>query len=396
MRATPGIGGKARVLGELRLADRRHQAAEDRVGIAGNAKPFAVGTQIGVAGGSCRDSGTRRLTNAAVEGIFGKHTFHQAEHGIDEINVDYPPPPAADQIALIDGGQHAQRSVEARKIVGHGNAAPGRRQVCASWITRKMPYPAHRLADRAERGFVAVRAVLTVTRDARNDEPRVQRMEPRRPKPKLFQLAGAEVFNQNIGARGELFSHGSFAFEIKLHRKLVAAVQAEPDGMPVLVGSPATNRIPARRFHLDDLRAEIRKQPSTKRAGNIVAELQNFQPDQGSDAGWRFQHFPLSEQIFLVREILTKKASRLQDFVNLRPILLLWKPDFVVPGSVSSVCCLPFKGGDESLSGGESFPAPLFPHRSFAAARASTFHLALLTLRITRGPDCPHPGWRRR
>jgi hypothetical protein len=60
--------------------------------------------------------------------------------------------------------------------------------------------------------------------------------------------------------------------------------------MPVDRGAPAAERIAARRLDLDHFGAEIGEDPGAERGGDVVADLEDFQPDQWPGALRRNLH----------------------------------------------------------------------------------------------------------
>ncbi len=69
--AAAGVGGHARIGGQIGAADQRHQTLKDGVGIAGDAQPFTIGAEIAAGGGGGGDRRPRRLADAPVSPYSG-------------------------------------------------------------------------------------------------------------------------------------------------------------------------------------------------------------------------------------------------------------------------------------------------------------------------------------
>ncbi len=133
--------------------------------------------------------------------------------------------------------------------------------------------PAHGLADGAERRFITVWSILAVAGDSGDDQARICFQEDIRPDLQPFQLAGPEIFDQDVGSGDEFEQDIPVLFQIQLDRQLVAAVNAEPDGMPIFRCAPATERVTTGRFELDDLGTEIGKDLGAKGRRYVVANF---------------------------------------------------------------------------------------------------------------------------
>ena len=166
---------------------------------------------------------------------------------------------------------------------------------------------AHRLADRAERGLVAVWPVLPVAGDARDHQPgidRVQRIrgQPRRSSPP------ARRFSTSTSARAASFRHGvTVALQVQYHGQLVAAVHAEPYRVPLHRSTPAAERIAAWRLELDHLGTEVGQDAGTERSRDVMADLEHLQAGEWTGAFRWNRHLALQ-----VREIVITAALNLR------------------------------------------------------------------------------------
>ena len=158
--------------------------------------------------------------------------------------------------------------------------------------------PAERLTD----GVVTrPRRIRTVAAEARDRAPHQARIVARNrvvAEPEPLHRADAEIFDQDVGGADERTGRGHAlgALEIEHHALLVAIDRAE--GRAVLDPAPAAERIAAvGRFHLDHLRAEIAKQHSGVRTGNIIGEFNH------ADAVERRCHVSLDRNANTNREI---------------------------------------------------------------------------------------------
>ena len=149
----------------------------------------------------------------------------------------------------------------------------------------QMPQSANRLSNRAERGLVAVGTILAVAGDASDHEARIDRMKLIRADPQPLQLARAQVLHQHVGACRQFQEDLAVTFEVELDRQLVAAMNAEPNRIAVHGGTPATERIAARRLHLDHFRAEIGQNAGAEWGRDIVADFEDFQARQRTQGG---------------------------------------------------------------------------------------------------------------
>ena len=110
-------------VGDFGAADHGGEAAEDEVGIAGDAEPFAVGAGVGVGRRRGRQPGAGGLADAAVERVFRQHAFHEVEHGIDQGDVDDAERNVADLFSVAKGGKIM--AFDDEKMIGFGTKADG-------------------------------------------------------------------------------------------------------------------------------------------------------------------------------------------------------------------------------------------------------------------------------
>ena len=95
---------------------------------------------------------------------------------------------------------------------------------------------AHRLGQAAEAGPRRVRTDLAEAGDARDHEPRVDRVEASRAEAPALERAGPEVLDQHVGVGGERRQQvGALGLaEVERDRALVAAERLPPQGDAVL------------------------------------------------------------------------------------------------------------------------------------------------------------------
>ena len=144
----------------------------------------------------------------------------------------------------------------------------------------QVPQSADRLANCSERRLVAVWPVLTVTGNPSDHEAGIDLVQDVGADLQTLQLPRPKVLHQHIGAGGKLQQDVTILFQVEFDRELVAPVNAEPNGMAVLGRAPAAEGIAAGRFQLDHLGAEVGEDAGAEWRGDIMADFQNFQPDQ--------------------------------------------------------------------------------------------------------------------
>src|SRR5690606_19373057 len=108
-----------------------------------------------------------------------------------------------------------------------------------------VPQAAHRLADHAEAGARRVGPGLAVARDADHHEPGIRLRERPVAHSPALERPGAEVLDEDVGARGELagdrLSLG--LAQVESDRALVARLDVPPDGRVVLEIAPLAQRV---------------------------------------------------------------------------------------------------------------------------------------------------------
>jgi hypothetical protein len=97
-----------------------------------------------------------------------------------------------------------------------------------------------------------------------------------------LEVAGAEVLHHGVGAgaKGTDAALPSSLLRIERDGQLVAAMHAEPDGMPILLRAPAAERVAFRRLHLDHLGAEVGQEAGAEGRRDVVAQLDHLQARQ--------------------------------------------------------------------------------------------------------------------
>ena len=284
--AAQAVAGEARRLGQFGPADGGHQPAEDQVRIAGDAEPAAIGAKVGVGRRRGGNGRAGRLAHLAEQPVLRKHPFHQAEHAAHQVHVDDAALRRRLALHRPAGAGHRERGIHAGQVVADGNAAARRREFRDAGIGGEVAKPAHRLADRAEGGLVAVGAVLAVAADAGDHQARVGSVQLGRAEAIALQLAGAIIFHQGVGPprQPQQLRLVGRVLEVERDAELVAAMHAEPHRMAVLLAAPAAEGVAARRFHLDHLGAEIGQQAGAEGRGDVVPQFNHLQPCQRQHA----------------------------------------------------------------------------------------------------------------
>jgi hypothetical protein len=123
----------------------------------------------------------------------------------------------------------------------------GRSVVPGGWFGQ-VAQAAHRFADHAEGGAVALRPVLAVAGDARDHQVGPRRAQGRFAEAQLLQLARAEVLHQSVAQRGEAQRQLPRARLLQVQRDaaLVPAVDGPPGGVALVAGAPLAHRIARR------------------------------------------------------------------------------------------------------------------------------------------------------
>ena len=154
-------------------------------------------------------------------------------------------------------------------------------------MAREVPKAAHRFPNRAKGRLVPIGTILPIARNPPDHEARVFLMQHIRPKPYPFQIAGAEILNQPIGAAEQRDQLRAILrlFQIERDAELIAPMHAEPDGIAVDIAAPTAHRVPARGFDLDHLSAEISQQARGKGGGNVMAKLHELEAGKGEVGG---------------------------------------------------------------------------------------------------------------
>ena len=281
--AAEPIGGEARRIRQFGLADRGHQPAEDQIRIAGNAQPFAIGAGVGVGRRGGFDGSTLRLTHPAEKPIFRQHTLHERKHAADQIHIHHAALGIGVALHRPAGRNHGQSAVNPGQIIADGNPAARRRQPLFARMAREVPEAPHRFPNRAKGRLVLIGTILPIARNPPDHEARVFLMQHIRPKPHAFQIAGAEILNQPIGAAEQRDQLRAIIrlFQIKRDAEFIAPMHAEPDGIAIDIAAPTAHRVPARGFDLDHLSAEVREQARGERGGNVMAELHELEAGKG-------------------------------------------------------------------------------------------------------------------
>ena len=142
---------------------------------------------------------------------------------------------------------------------------------------------AYGFCDHAKTRLVAVGAGLAVAADAQHDQARIEFEQFVGAKPPAFHRAGAKVLDQHIGVQRELAHDGLRvkAFQVERDRAFVARLDLPPERRAVFQQPPFAQWVAgAGGLDLDDVSAKISQCLGGERAGNQLAQLQDFQAGQ--------------------------------------------------------------------------------------------------------------------
>ncbi|MCY1446147.1 hypothetical protein D9M71_626960 [compost metagenome] len=164
--------------------------------------------------------------------------------------------------------------------VADGDAGTHRRAVLEAG---DIAQATHRFADGAEARFVLARAGLAEAGQAHHHQFRVQLVQHIPAEAELFQHAGAEVLDQDVGVRQQLLQHFAAVgmLEVERHRAFVARLHEPPERGALVQLAPLAQRVAAiRRFDLDHFGTEFGADPRGEGTGDQRAELYDFQTGQ--------------------------------------------------------------------------------------------------------------------
>jgi hypothetical protein len=166
----------------------------------------------------------------------------------------------------------------------------GRSVVPGGWFG-EVAQAAHRFADHAEGGAVALRPVLAVAGDARDHQVGPRRAQGRFAEAQLLQLARAEVLHQRVAPRGEAQRQLPRARLLQVQRDaaLVPAVDGPPGGVALVAARP-TAAPGRRRPGGSTLMTSAPRSPSSrvqKGAATKCPSSRTRRPASGPDPGGR-------------------------------------------------------------------------------------------------------------
>ncbi len=143
------------------------------------------------------------------------HRDHRLEQRGSHPSTDSCPLP------LVERDQDADREVQARGQIAHGNARP---RGFGPWQAGDAHQPAHALRDLVHAAPVRVRAVLAEARDRAVDQTRVARVHDLPPEAELVLHRRPHVLDEDVGAIGHAQQrlNRAVGLQVELDRALVA------------------------------------------------------------------------------------------------------------------------------------------------------------------------------
>ena len=170
---------------------------------------------------------------------------------------------------------------ERADAVGQAERRQGRRAVGPAGDRGE---PAHRLGERAEAGARRVGPDLAEPGDARDDQPRVDLVQPLGRQAPALEGAGPEVLDEHVGARRPGGSSSSAPASVSRARvigPLVAAEARPPQGDAVLRRAVGARGIGlAGVLDLDDVGAEVAEDRGGERAGEQGGDVDDPHPGE--------------------------------------------------------------------------------------------------------------------
>ena len=186
---------------------------------------------------------------------------------------------------MVQSHHRADDAVQGGERIADRQIGPHRRTVR---IAGEIAQAAHRLADCAETGLVAIGPGLAESRQAQHDQPRIFRGKAVVAQTPFFHGAGAEILDHDVRIPGER-AHDLLPFgkaQIDRDRFLVARLRVPPQRSSLVELAPLAQRISAGlaigrgRLDLDDLGAEFGKHLPRERAGDKLAQFDDLDPLQ--------------------------------------------------------------------------------------------------------------------
>ena len=207
--------------------------------------------------------------------------------------------------------------------------------------------PAHRLADHAVAGALAVGPVLAEAADAHHHEPRVARGERLVAQAPALERAGAEVLDQHVALRGQV-GHDRLALgpaQVDDDERLVAEDARRVERLAVEALAHGAHRVALGGLDLDDLGAEVGEQAPAEGAGHGRAQLEDAVAGERARGGRGFR--------VCFRGVHGCRAGQRMYFWNFsRWALALFRPSRrrcsarsalprIIASSMATCCCRP-------------------------------------------------------
>ncbi len=276
---------QAGIVPKIGAVDHFHQALENPVAVARDQQVAAVFADIRVRRRDAGQRGAGRLADHAAAIIFRQRALHHVEDGFVERDVDHLAA-AAVNIAMIQRHQQPDESMQRGQRIADGNPDPHR---CPAGFAGKVAQAAHRFADDAETGTVAIRPGLAVAGNTQHDELGIQRVSLLPAEVPLLQLAGPEIFDHHVHLLHQL-AHHFLAFggvQVERDGLFVARLHLPPERRAALVEqAPFAQRIAdAGRLDFDHLGTEIGERLGGEGSGDERAEFQDAHAFQGQASG---------------------------------------------------------------------------------------------------------------
>ena len=228
--------------------------------------------------------------NVLVVEVTGALKVHHGDLRMQQGGMN--PLPLAGDFALQQSRQDAQRRIQAGTHVGHRQAGA---HGSGFSMAGDRHQAAHALQNLVKTRSPGVRAVLTKTRDAGQDDARVHGRQRGVIHAQFFLHIGPPVFDHDIGVLDQPHQdvQGAGLFEVQGHRALVAVDVLEVAAAAV-GGKHGFIGINARRgFDADDVCAEIGEHAHAIGAGANARQVQDAEPRQCL-GGLYFGHWAVS------------------------------------------------------------------------------------------------------
>ena len=179
----------------------------------------------------------------------------------------------------MEGADHPERGVEPRDEVPDRGTASHRLAVRGA---ARRHEAAHRLGDEIERGPLRVGSGGPVPVHARDDEARIDRLDPIRPEPHLREHPGTEVLHQHVRGAKEIGEGGAarVAIQVEDDGSLVAVELREVPAQALADGARAAHEVAVRALDLDDVRSHVREELGAEGPGQHPGEVNDPNPGE--------------------------------------------------------------------------------------------------------------------